>query len=139
MISIRHEFNQRAQQNGETIEEFSTALRNLVPNCQYQSLEDERLRDRFICRLTSRKSKEKLLVLDEPTFNNAMYIVVLSERTRAEADRIELKEKPGQEEIINAVNNRNARKYHKRGRTHLNFGECSAKTMKCHKYGKMDI
>ena len=48
VIFERAKFNSQHQREGEAVEEFITALYNLVKTCKYSALKDEMLRDRLV-------------------------------------------------------------------------------------------
>ena len=48
VIFERARFNRRSQLEGESVEEFITALYQLVENCDYGALQDEMIRDRIV-------------------------------------------------------------------------------------------
>ena len=48
VIYERAKFNQRSQQEGETVDQFVTALHQLVEYCSYGNLREEMIRDRLV-------------------------------------------------------------------------------------------
>ena len=56
----RAKFNQRKQQEGESIDNFVTALYCLSKHCQYGGLQDEVIRDRIVVGLRDSSLSEKL-------------------------------------------------------------------------------
>ena len=70
VILERAKFNRRAQKEGETAEEYITALYNLVETCNYKGLKEEMIRDRLVVGIRDTGLSEKLqmdpkLTLDE--------------------------------------------------------------------------
>ena len=53
VIAKRYYFHSRSQRNGESLNEFYAALRNLSWDCDFKGFLDESLRDRFICGMRS--------------------------------------------------------------------------------------
>ena len=59
IIHERTKFQERKQNESETIEEYYRSLRTLVAHCKYIDTEDQ-VRDRFVVGLLDRRLKEKL-------------------------------------------------------------------------------
>ena len=60
VIYERARFNKRDQLNGETAEEYITALYSLVKTCEYKEMQDEMLRDRLVVGIRDKAMSEKL-------------------------------------------------------------------------------
>ena len=60
VIYKRAKFNQRRQQEGESVDSFITALHTLVEHCGFGSLRDEMIRDRIVVGLLNPRLSEKL-------------------------------------------------------------------------------
>ena len=59
-IYERARFNRRDQREGESAEQYVTALYELVKNCEYGDLRDEMLRDRLVVGIKDKQLSEKL-------------------------------------------------------------------------------
>ena len=55
-----YKFNMRNQGKDETVNQYITALRLLAKNCTFGPLEDEMIRDRLVCGITSERVKGRL-------------------------------------------------------------------------------
>ena len=60
VIFERAKFNQRKQEDGESVNDFVTALYCLSEHCQYGELRDEMIRDRIVVGLRDSGLSEKL-------------------------------------------------------------------------------
>ena len=69
-------FNQRHQEEGETFDNYVTALYGLVEHCMYGSLQSEMIRDRIVVGLCDRKLSEHLQLEPDLTLEKAIAIVV---------------------------------------------------------------
>lgn len=59
-IFERAKFNQRTQQQGESVDSFVTALHSLAEHCDYGALREQMIRDRFVVGLLDANLSEKL-------------------------------------------------------------------------------
>ena len=59
-IFERAKFNQRKQEEGESVDTFVTALHTLVKHCEYGALQDQMIRDRLVVGLRDAVLSEKL-------------------------------------------------------------------------------
>ena len=59
-IYERARFNQRSQQQGETVDAFVTALHTLAEHCEYGELRSQMIRDRLVVGLLDANLSEKL-------------------------------------------------------------------------------
>ena len=75
-------FNQRRQEEGETFDNYVTALYGLVEHCKYGSLQSEMIRDRIIVGLRDRKLSERLQLEADLTLEKAVAIARQSESVR---------------------------------------------------------
>ena len=67
VIFERAKFNQRKQEEGESVDDFVTALYCLSEHCQYGNLCDEMIRDRIVVGLRDSSLSEKLQLEPELT------------------------------------------------------------------------
>lgn len=61
VIMERHNFNKRQQKPGETIEAYVSTLRNMAKTCNFGALQDELIRDRLVCGISSDSVRRSLL------------------------------------------------------------------------------
>ena len=82
VIYERARFNQRCQEDGETFDDFVTALYGLVEHCQYGNLQGEMIRDRVVVGLRNRKLSERLQLEADLTLEKAITMARQSESVR---------------------------------------------------------
>ena len=70
-IYERARFNRRDQREGESSEQYITALYELVKNCEYGDLRDEMLRDRLVVGIRDKELSEKLQMDADLTLERA--------------------------------------------------------------------
>ena len=75
LIFERARFNQRNQSEGESVEQYTTALYHLVEICEYGDLRDELLRDRLVVGIHDSATSQKLQMDPELTLEKAMKTV----------------------------------------------------------------
>ena len=75
LIFERARFNQRNQSEGESVEQYITALYHLVETCEYGDLRDEMLRDRLVVGIRDAAMSQKLQMDPELTLEKAMKTV----------------------------------------------------------------
>ncbi|XP_055903139.1 uncharacterized protein LOC129939224 [Eupeodes corollae] len=75
VIYERAKFNSRSQLDGESIEDFITALYLLSENCNYAALRDEMLRNRLVVGVRDRRLSERLQLESELTLEKAIQTV----------------------------------------------------------------
>jgi hypothetical protein len=71
VIFERVRFNNRNQKEGESIEQYLTALYALVETCEYGPLTEEMLRDRLVVRIRDRNLSERLQTFPDLTHEKA--------------------------------------------------------------------
>ena len=71
VIYERSQLQQRRQRQGETVEEFYRALRELAKHCNYQDEEDQ-IRDRLVVGLLDAHLREKLQLQHDLTLDKAL-------------------------------------------------------------------
>ncbi|XDV25073.1 hypothetical protein PO909_029054 [Leuciscus waleckii] len=72
IIFERAKFNQRQQEQGETVDSFITALHCLSEHCGYGHLHDEMVRDRLVVGLRDKKLSEQLQLDSELTLESTV-------------------------------------------------------------------
>ena len=60
-IFARYKLHSKIQEPGETVQQFVTALKLLVKDCEYGQAEDDTVRDRIVFGTKSAKVREKLI------------------------------------------------------------------------------
>ena len=61
IICERYKFNNRLQEQTETIDTYVTTLRVLAETCEFGTLEDDLIRDRLVCGVRDKGIRRKLL------------------------------------------------------------------------------
>ena len=72
VIFERARFNQRKQEEGESVDDFVTALFCLSEHCQYGNLREEMIRDRIVVGLRDSSLSEKLQLEADLTLEKAL-------------------------------------------------------------------
>ncbi|MCG7865814.1 MAG: reverse transcriptase family protein [Candidatus Thiodiazotropha taylori] len=71
-IFERAKFNQRKQEEGESVDSFITSLYSLAEHCEYGGLKDQLIRDRIVVGLRDAKISEKLQLDPNLTLEKAV-------------------------------------------------------------------
>lgn len=71
---MRYKFFTRNQEEGESIQQYVTALRLMSKNCKFDSLEEDLIRDRIVCGVSLAAVRDRLLRSDELTLDKAVKI-----------------------------------------------------------------
>ena len=74
-------FNQRVQEVGESFDSFLTALRTLAKTCNFGSMQDRMIRDRFVVGIKENSTRKKLLIETKLTLNKCIDICRANENT----------------------------------------------------------
>ena len=82
IIIERYKFNTRAQNDGETLDEYLTDLTKLAKRCEYGALEVELIRDRLVCGIQKQIVKERLLREPKLTLDLAISICRAEEESQ---------------------------------------------------------
>ena len=72
IIYERAKFNQRKQNEGESVDMFITSLHSLAEHCSYGNLKEEMIRDRIVVGLLDTALSEKLQLDSDLTLEKAM-------------------------------------------------------------------
>ena len=72
IIFERARFNQRRQQEGESVDDFITSLHSLSEHCNYGQLREEMIRDRIVVGLCDSALSEKLQLESDLTLEKAI-------------------------------------------------------------------
>lgn len=71
---MRYKFFTRNQEDGESIQQYVTALRLLSKSCEFKSLEEDLIRDRIVCGVRQAAVRDRLLRSEELTLDKAIKI-----------------------------------------------------------------
>ena len=93
VIYERAHFNKRDQKEGESAEEYVTALYELVKTCEYGTLRDEMLRDRLVVGIWDTALSDKLQLDSTLTLESAKKAIRQKEAVREQ--RVELTSRKG--------------------------------------------
>ena len=85
VIYERYIFNKRAQQPGEALDNYLTAIIKQAARCQYAGLKDELIRDRLVSGILNDQVREKLLSKTDLTLAKAIKLLKTSEATHFQA------------------------------------------------------
>ena len=112
VIFERAKFNQRRQEEGETVDTFITALHALAEHCNFGTLTDEMVRDRIVVGLLDAKLSEKLQLDPELTLPKAVNQARQSEAVKKQQTlmRNDFKESTGTNNEVDAVKTEKFRK-----------------------------
>lgn len=77
-------FNERFQKQGESIDEYLTALYTLCERCNYGALRDRLIRDRFVVGILDKPLSEQLQVLTDVSLENAVKKARLKENVHGQ-------------------------------------------------------
>ena len=94
VIYERYIFNNRMQQDGETIDAYANELRSLASTCEFGQLQDDLIRDRIVCGLKDNATRRKLLQESKLKLTKCIDICRATESTTAQ-----LKAMSGKEEL----------------------------------------
>ena len=104
IIYERTKFQERRQEESETIEEFYRSLRTLVAHCEYKDTEDQ-VRDRFVIGLNDYKLKEKLQLIHDLSLDKALEIARQHEQIK-----LQMKQQGGSASSDEATRGRDKKK-----------------------------
>jgi hypothetical protein len=105
IIHERLVFQERAQKQEETVEEFLRDLQSLVKTCEYRDEEDQ-VRDRFVVGLRDSHIKQKLQLKADPTLSDAITLARQHEQVKQQM--------AAQHATPQEVNETHAKKFHSR-------------------------
>jgi len=108
LIFERAKFNRRQQREGETVEEFITALYSLVETCEYGALKDEMLRDRIVVGIQDSAMSERLQMDGELTLEKAKKLARQKEAVKDQHKQL----RQGAEALLESVRQQGSG-YHK--------------------------
>lgn len=85
---VRHVFNTRNQQPGESIDQYVAELRNKAKTCEFGDLTDSLIKDQAVCGITSDKTRSRLLKQPSLTLGGALDICQADEATLSQVKSI---------------------------------------------------
>jgi hypothetical protein len=85
VIAERYKYRQRAQGPNESIDQYITALRDLIRTCDYNAMENELLRDQIVEKCKNNNLRVKLLGQDNLTLDKALQMARTHETAHSEA------------------------------------------------------
>lgn len=88
---LRHIFFLRTQNTREDVDNYITALRRLVAECQFENVADQLVRDQFICHCTDKTIKQKLLSMGNPTLDETIRVAKSIETSQLSAKELDSK------------------------------------------------
>ena len=120
VIYERYQFNNRCQQNGESIDTFVAALIQLCKTCEFcDCLRDELVRDRIVVGIRKDATRKRLLAKKKLTLKAAIDICRSDESTESHLNAM------GADAASSSVNKLNYRTYHKGNRSTKYYGNVS--------------
>ena len=150
-IYERARFNRRDQREGESIEQYLTALYELIENCEYGDLKDEFLRDRIVVGIRDAALSEKLQLDATLTLAKAKQKVRQSEAVKEQRSELQGKGDKDDPIVLDAV--KSQRQSQGKGATsstplttrctrcgrdkHLSGDRCPARNVICHSCKKI--
>ena len=84
IIYERYKFNNRSQEQTESIDTYVTALRALAETCEFGTLKDHLIRDRIVCGVRENAVRRKLLQESGLTLSKCVDICRAAEATSAQ-------------------------------------------------------
>ena len=85
----RYKFFSRAQESGETIDQYVTVLRKLSETCEFGTLRNSLIKDRIVLGVSNCKTRERLLRVQELTLEKALDVVRSAEMTEKQLQELE--------------------------------------------------
>ena len=128
----RYRFNKRAQEAGESYDQYKTALRKLAEGCEFDTITPEEiLRDRLIFGIHNAKVRERLLRESQLTLKKTDEICRASESTAAQMKEV------SEGDTVNSVSFRNKFGRRPRGNKGDNKGDTDESTKACGNCGRI--
>lgn len=87
-IAERFRFHKRKQLEGESIAQFVAVLKRLSEHCEFGTVLNDTIRDRFVCGLCSKTIQKRLLCESNLTLEQAIEISVSMEMAAKEAQEL---------------------------------------------------
>lgn len=153
VVVERYNFRKRCQLPNEPVDQYITALRELVVTCAYDGLTNDMIRDQLVEKTNSHRIRDRLLMAKQLTLNKAIEIARHTEQAIKEAKSLTEGEATTQASVQfvkrhqkPAASNKKQQNtptsrdkcYRCGSKAHkANAANCPAKTAKCHSCGKM--
>jgi transposase InsO family protein len=99
----RHQFRQMKQENGETVEQFVTRLKDKANTCEFGDHQNEHIRDQVIDKCKSHNLRKKFLEKGKITLENMVGLARASEAADRQAAAMEGGAVGGRSGAVNAV------------------------------------
>ena len=131
----RYVFNSRNQQEGESVEKYIAELRRLAKSCNFDTLEDNLIRDRVVMGVRCDITRRKLLQEGKLTLQKATTIARAMEVTKGQMTRIK-KGGEGTEELVHKVHKNVSQKKNPEENCHFCGKAHIFKKELCPAYGK---
>ena len=80
----RYKFFSRAQESGETIDQYVTVLRKLCETCEFSTLKSSLITDRIVLGISDTNTRERLLRISDLAVEKAVDVVRSTEATEIE-------------------------------------------------------
>lgn len=103
IIFEQAKFNQRRQEEGETVDTFITALHSLTEHCNFGTLTDEMIRDRIVVGLLDAKLSEKLQLDPDLTLPKAINHVQQSKAVKKQQTLMRMTSRNLQEQRMKSM------------------------------------
>lgn len=84
----RFKFNSRSQHADESVDQFTTELRLIANDCEFEELKDSLIRDRIICGTRDEKVRERLLQEEDISLSKAIDLARSMEVSRQQMTSI---------------------------------------------------
>ena len=97
-IKCNSPFNNRSQEQIESIDTYVTALRALAKTCEFGTLKDHLIRDRIVCGVRENAFRRKLLQKTGLTLSKYVDICRVAEATSAQLKKMA----PSQQDAVGA-------------------------------------
>ena len=110
----RYKFFSYRQQQGQTIEQFITELKQKAIKCKLGKLQDSLIKTMIICGVNNSTIREQLLQKDELTLDKAIEQCMIIEMSKARSDAIEGTVTTGSS--VDAIGGRRNRHHNQYGR-----------------------
>ena len=85
----RYKFFSRAQESGETIDQYVTVLRRLSETCEFETLKNSLIKDRIVLGVNNTKVRERLLRVQDLTLEKALDVVRSAEATERQLKELD--------------------------------------------------
>ena len=146
IIYERYKFNNRSQEQTESIDTYVTVLRTLAETCELGTLKDHLNRDRIVCGVRENAVRRKLLQEPELTLSKCVDICRAAEATSAQLKEMALRQHSSEIDLVSKAEPKkpNSRKEKKKSPKNQLVEECKfggrqheRNRAKCPAYGQI--